>query len=360
MMVAGLFAVTLLQVPPIPTTTAPSHAAHTPTVLRVGPGQTFDRPERALEAAHAGDTIELLADDDHDLVISGAALRVQTPNLTIRGRGVVVLDGRGFEYSGVGQVPRAIIQVEASAPGVTIANLVLRNAHNETGNGAGIRINAADACTILGCEITGCDMGVMSNGGRGEAKAQRIEGCRVHANGSTRAVGLSHNLYLSGDSVTLETSRIESSTTGHNLKSRARFLAAFDCAFSGAAEREIDLVDSDLTVEPGADALLERCAIEKKPDSAGNRDVIHFGRDGSCTRRGTLALRDCVITTSYISPVVRLSTPDTSCLFERCRITNEQQHIATLVECAGDARAGRVRGTGNVLSPCYDASQLQP
>lgn len=344
-----------------PAATVSTTIAGAARVLHVGPGQAYSRPEAALADAREGDVIEFVpAADAAELVVPQAALLVRTSRVTIRGPGLeqggapsVVLDGAGFEYSGAGRTPRAIIQVDPGADGVVIEGLAIRNAHNETGNGAGVRINAASSVTIRNCTISGCDMGVMSNGASGEARAQRLEHCEIFENGSAKADGLSHNLYLGGEDVTLVDCSIYSSTNGHNLKSRARLLTAEHCRIRNAAHREIDLVDSPLTEEAGADAKFIGCTIAKRRDSTGNRTVIHFGRDGTLDRKGTLTLDACTITTYYASPVIDLSTRDTRCELRGCTINNEiQRGPVELVRCAASSEL-RVTGSGNVLAACY-------
>lgn len=326
-------------------------------VLTVGPDQRFARPEAALAAARPGDTIEIVAPADIELVFDRAALLVTTSGLTLRASGRVVLDGAGFEYSGEGKVPRAIVQVEPAARGVTIEGIVFRNAHNETGNGAGVRVNGANGVTVRACEIFACDMGVMSGGGPGQGAGQRYEDCLVHNNGSATMSGFSHNLYLGGEGVTLERCEVRDSTHGHNLKSRSRVLVARDCAFLNSAEREIDLVDSDLTESPGADAVLEGCAIVKRAEMSGNRGVVHFGRDGAHQRRGTLTLRGCRVRTSYVSAVVTLSSADTACAIEDCLIENPAQRLAPLVEGVNGASASDVHVRASALAACYEAAK---
>ena len=326
-------------------------------LLTVGPGQRFARPEAALAAARPGDTIEIVAPADGELVVERAALLVTVSGLTLRASGRIVLDGAGFEYSGAGSIPRAIVQVEPAASGVTIEGLVFRNAHNESGNGAGVRVNGANGVTVRACEIFACDMGVMSSGGHGQGAEQRYEDCLVHDNGSATMSGFSHNLYLGGEGVTLERCEVRDSTHGHNLKSRSRVLVARDCAFLNSAEREIDLVDSDLTESPGADAVLEGCAIVKRAEMSGNRGVLQFGRDGARQRRGTLTLRGCRVRTSYVSAVVTLSSADTACAIEDCLIENAAQRLAPLVEGVNGARVAGVHVRTTLLAPCYEAAK---
>ncbi len=320
--------------------------------LTVGPGQMFERPEQALRAASEGDTIELRAPGEDELVLTGVALRITTPRITLRAAGRVVLEGGGFDYSGEGSVPRAIVQVEPGGRGAVVQGFVLRGAHNASGNGAGVRINAADDVTVRACEIRGCDMGIMSNGAAGQGMNQRFESCIVEANGSERAPGLSHNLYLGGEGATLEGCTVRGSTTGHNLKSRARKLSASRCEISGSANREIDLVDSDLT-EQGADANFEACMIAKRAECPGNRGVIHFGRDGEHARSGRLVLKNCRIVTYSISPVVMLSSPGVTCAMEGCRIENPAQKNAVLAAWADGKRVNGLANAGCRIDACF-------
>src|ERR1700690_3553800 len=109
-----------------------------PDVLRVGPGCPYERPEPALGGIPPGDLCGNGAPADGELVLHRVALRIRTPSITIRASGRVVLDGGGFEYSGAGSVPRAIVQVDRAGAGAILEGLVLRSAHNDSGNGAGI------------------------------------------------------------------------------------------------------------------------------------------------------------------------------------------------------------------------------
>ena len=97
------------------------------------------------------------------------ALLIRQPNLTIRavqdvsGRRVR-LSGTGFDYSGNGPVPRAIVQFDPAAHDGTLDGFELSGAHNGSFNGAGVRINQANNILVTHCEIYDNDMGIMSNG----------------------------------------------------------------------------------------------------------------------------------------------------------------------------------------------------
>ena len=133
--------------------------------MAVGEGEKFPRIEAALAAAKPGDTINV-----HPLPgnrpYEKVALMVREPGVSIRavGRRRIPLDGKGFDYSGRGSVPRAIVQFHEGAHGSSIEGFELRGAHNGSHNGAGVRINQANDVTVRHCTIHHNDMGIMSNG----------------------------------------------------------------------------------------------------------------------------------------------------------------------------------------------------
>lgn len=324
--------------------------------LHVGPGQSFDRPEAALGAAHPGDTI-LIHPLDHNAPYPRVALLIRTPRLTIRSAGdePIPLSGSGFDYSGEGRTPRAILQVDPAADHCTIAGFDLSGARNGSHNGAGVRINQADHCTIRSCVIHDNDMGVMSSGGPdGRCTDQRIENCLIRGNGSPTEPGYSHNLYLGGESVVLSACEIHSSTAGHNVKSRAHYTRLEYCFIHDSANREIDLVDArGVTDGPGSDAVLLGCIVTKSPTCTGNRAVIHFGQDGGGEHTGTLYVVNCTFATPFIAPVVTLSAPGAHAVIDNCIFDSagSSQHHQML---ADPFIADRISGRSNAAAPGFE------
>jgi len=221
---------------------------------------------RSLEAAAAlaqpGDTI-LAHPRSENQPYEKAALLVTCPRLVIRAatwpRGRVGLSGRGFDYHGAGRVPRAIVQFNPGGDDGLLEGFDLFGAHNQSHNGAGVRINQANRVTVRHCVLRDNDMGATSNGD-GTAKAgadQQFENCVIHSNGDATHPGYNHNLYLGGASVTLLGCDVHSSLTGHNVKSRAHRTTVWACYVHDSANREFDLVDAagDTTV-PGSHAVL--------------------------------------------------------------------------------------------------------
>lgn len=294
--------------------------------LQVGPGKEFARIEDAYEAAKPNDTIEVYPLPNNE-PYRQVALLVRKPGLDFLGMGTegakVCIDGGGFDYSGDGQVPRAIFQFDPEGGAASLKNLKLINAHNSSHNGAGIRINAASGINVEHCEISGCDMGIMSNGMKGEALNQDIFFSSIHDNGSLAEQGYGHNLYLGGESVHIIGCEIYRSTSGHNLKSRARHTMIESSYIHDSANRELDIVDDgELTSEPGANAVVIGCIIVKAMDCPGNYGVIHFGQDIGGSRNGTLYVINCNIATPFFTPVVTLNSPGANVVFGNCIFYN--------------------------------------
>jgi hypothetical protein len=281
-------------------------AATFAATLDVGTSRRFARIEEALAKATPGDVIVVYPGD-----YKKTALLVKTPKVTLKAAAEkVTLDGAGFNYSGRGSIPRAIIQFEASANDCTLEGFILLNASNESFNGAGVRINQANNITVRNCVIQKNDMGIMSNGSvqANTATNQLIEGCLISDNGTTKQPGYNHNLYLGGTSVTVRKCEIARSVTGHNIKSRAHITRVEHCYVHDSANREFDLVDGKGNTDVlNSDAYLVDNKIHKSDTCTGNRNVIHFGKDGDAHHTGTLYLVRNTIRTQYATAIVDIS-----------------------------------------------------
>lgn len=289
--------------------------------LEVGPGRSHERIEDALEAAQPGATI-LVYPRLEGVPYEQVACYVAKPDITLRAvpsedGGHVTLSGEGFDYSGVGRTPRAIVQFMPGADRCRLEGFELHSASNGSHNGAGVRIAGANHVTISHCDIHGNDMGIMSNGDGTLERGlnQVIEYCHIHHNGNEEEPGLNHNLYLGGASVTVRYCEVSHSITGHNLKSRAHHTRVEACFLHDSSNRELDLVDGRETELEGSHAVLLANLIVKAEGMSGNRSVIHFGQDGGGARNGTLHLAFNTVVTPYRSPLVHLSAPGTSAVF---------------------------------------------
>lgn len=327
----------------------------------VGPGKQFSRIEDAVARAGDGDTI-LVYPNQNNRPYEKTAVFVRQKRLTIRGvpspeHPRVAIDGKGFDYSGRGSIPRAIFQFNAGTDDCVLENFELFGASNQSNNGAAVRINQANRITIRNCSIHNNDMGVMSNGDGSldRGRDQLIERCEIYNNGTTNEPGRNHNLYLGGTSVVVRFCNIYRSLTGHNFKSRAHYNRVEYCYIHDSANREFDLVDGQETTYPNSHTVLLGNVIVKDPRCTGNRSVIHFGQDGGREHDGTLYLLFNTIITPFVAPVVELSAPKASAEFVGNLIVDPsgRQSGQVLVAARGGAQVSHLRILGNGLAGSF-------
>ncbi len=321
--------------------------------LDVGDGKAYARIEAALVAAQPGTTIRVWPSKvgyaKTALLVSRAGIHIESV-----GDKPIVLDGTGFDYSGVGSVPRAIIQFEPTAKGSTVKGFLLKGARNQSHNGAGVRINGASDVIVRDCEIKFNDMGIMS--ALPTATNQFIDHCHIHHNGSSEDPGYNHNLYLGGMSVTVRRCEIDHATTGHDLKSRAHYTVVQECFLHDSANREIDLVEAGETAVPNSNALL-RGNLILKTAGVGNGNTIHFGREKG-TRNGTLYLISNTIVTDSMAPVILLSDSDATANLQANVIVSKGQSSPTLLGVANGAKMV-LTGMSNWISPKYTGDECR-
>ena len=343
-------------------TTSASPAAS----LKVGPGKHFSKIEDANNAAKPGDIILVYPLEDGK-PYEKTAVYVRQPRLTFRavpadGKTWVPISGKGFDYSGKGSTPRAIFQFNPGTDNCLLEGFELTDAHNNSHNGAGVRINQANHVTIRNCNIHDNDMGIMSGGDGTQRRAvdQRIEHCRLHHNGNFEDPGYNHNLYLGGTSVALRFCDIHHSLTGHNVKSRAHHTRIEYCYVHDSANREFDLVDATDTERSESHAVILGCIIVKNPQTKGNRTVLHFGQDGGREHDGTVTLAFNTIVTPFISPIVELSTPQAKARLIGNLVTDggRRQANQQIVRARNGAKPENANGKYNFFSGNFSPPPL--
>lgn len=332
--------------------------AGSPAVLQVGDGRQFVQIAAAVKAAPPGAEIDVFPASRG---YAQTALRLSKP-LHLRAMGHVLLDGRGFDFSGVGSVPRAIVQFDPGASGSSITGFEMCNAHNASFNGAAIRIQAARNVNVTRCDIHDNDMGIMSSGIEGDPQAgsnQRYEECLIHGNGNTKDPGYNHNLYLDGSSAYLNRCVIYGSVTGHNLKSRAHFTQVTNSLLFGGANRQIDCVNSWNSARAASNLVVYNCVIAMDPLSVGNGNVIHFGRENG-DRNGCAYLLACSVYTEFLSPVLLLTSPGASAKITDSMILNPDPVHRELLGFGEGVSKKKAQAGGDLLSFGYSASPDLP
>jgi hypothetical protein len=320
-------------------------------VLQVGDGKPYHRIEQAVSDAIDGSTINVFSASSG---YSKTALSL-SKRIIIRAVGKICLDGAGFDYSGMGSIPRAILQVQPGGSGSIIEGFEIRGARNKTFNGAGVRISGANDVTVRGCDIHGNDMGIMSDGQLGtnlEARNQRIVQCEIHENGTDRDPGYNHNLYVGGKSVWIDQSSIWGALTGHNLKSRAHFTLVTNSVLYGGSNRQIDCVDSVFTAAANSNLVVFNCILAMDGNSTGNGNMIHFGAE-SGKRKGEAYLLQSTFYTEFLPPILQLDCPQVTARIDNSIIIDPDPMHPTLIGVTQSAKVPQNLGLGNWISEGY-------
>ena len=328
--------------------------------LHVGPGQAYADIESAYADVNDNGAIIVHPQPGNapymqpHLQVYKAGIAFLADNTTLPAGSRVRLQGGAYNYTGAGPVPRAVFQFNPGADGGLVQGFEIFDAHNDSHNGAALRINQANDLSIVDCEIHGCDMGIMSNGSAADVTAARqlILSCVIHGNGNLSDPGYNHNLYLGGHSVTLRHCEVYGALTGHNVKSRAHINRLEYCYIHDSANREIDFVDAADTELPGSDSMLLGCIVVKQQNMDGNKHTIHFGQDGGHDHDGTLFLTQCTIVTPYLSPVVQLTAASAGlrCVNSLFWSTENPTSGQSLVSVANGTTFDNVSGDHNWFS----------
>ena len=181
-------------------------------ILRVGPERELKLPSEAALIARDNDVVEIDAG-----VYRGDVAVWTADNLVLRSaRGRVHLDAEG--QSAGGKATWVIQGRDTTVEGIEFSGSRVRH-HN----GAGIRLEGP-GLTLRHCYFHNNQMGILT-GGNAESDIL-IEHSEFARNTVDYAATgrLGHNIYIGNvRSFTLRFSQVHSATTGHNVKSRARF-----------------------------------------------------------------------------------------------------------------------------------------
>jgi len=267
--------------PPATTPTNISGATVNGAVQAAAPIQTL------LTATPTSGTLELpagsffgSADIPNACTISGA------------GMGSTILDGTGIEPF----QDKALLV--PTVGGTTISNLTIQNASISAAlgqNAAGVReAQAGISYTLNAVEITGCQDGILTF-----ASNVTLTGGHTHDNGASD--GLSHEMYLNGDTTNTMTVTNWISTCGtkstHALKTRAGTTNLSGGTFTGSAD-PTGAVGGSVVDVPDAGIFTASGTTFITAAGAGNHQFITYGSE-SATNAGiglTVTLTNCVFT----------------------------------------------------------------
>jgi len=191
--------------PPAEATRAPAGPDRR-RVLRVGPGQAFERPSQAAAAARDGDLIEIEPGD-----YRGDAAIWRAHGLTLRAReGEAHLHAEGAHVQG-----KAIWVIQGDD--TVVEGLAFSGCRVPDRNGAGIRQEGA-GLVLRRCRFIDNENGLLA--GANPCSDILVEHCEFGRNG--RGDGYTHNLYIGAvRSLSVRYSHLHDALGGHCLKSRA-------------------------------------------------------------------------------------------------------------------------------------------
>lgn len=196
-----------------------------------------------------------------------------------------VFDATGLNLTGAGSVPRAIFQFTGGSHW-RVSHLELKNAQNDSLNGAAFRVtaNALDI-VIDDVSVHDCQDGFMSDG----PATLTVTGSDVFHNGA--GDGYSHNFYVQGQSIVLIGNHIHDSNAGQNVKVRSHDAFIAYNLIENAGNYEIDLIQNPpQTDAPNANAILLGNVIIRPASADNNSQVILWGTDNAADtgRNGSL------------------------------------------------------------------------
>jgi len=232
-----------------------------PKVKKVGPGQKFETPCMAFQAAADTDIIEIDAAGTY----SGDVCAITRNRLTIRG-----VNGRPkIQAGGKSAQGKAIWVIQGA--NTTVENIEFTGAAVAAKNGAGIRQEGRNL-TVLNCYFHHNENGILTTHLAGNITVEHSEfGWNGHGD------GYSHNIYVGGtDSFTLHASYMHHAQGGNLVKSRA----AVNTITYNRLSSEDGNSSWELDVPNGGQALVLGNLIQQGAESV-NEHMVSFGTEGA-------------------------------------------------------------------------------
>ncbi|WP_341643623.1 hypothetical protein [Thauera sp. SDU_THAU2] len=232
-------------------------------VLRVGPGERFERIADAAKAAKDGDTVEIMPGE-----YRGDVTVWRQKSLLIRGIGerpVLIADGRIAEGKAIWVIRNGNIQIE---------NIEFRGARASSGNGAGIRFERGQL-EVRNSAFIDNQMGILA---ANFEDAELIIRDSLFTQAPRQERPLPHLLYVGRIArFELSGSRFHQGYRGHLLKSRARhndirYNLLYDGPL-GEASYELDLPNGGVAFVIGN--------IFGQSANTQNPIVIAYGAEGN-------------------------------------------------------------------------------
>lgn len=257
----------------------------------------------------------------------------------IEGAGAVTAPGLNYwsEARGVLKIGGANIPADTTPRYIAIENLDIRGARAAyaftgddgivqpyTANASPIFIEKGENIVVRNCRL--------HDGGNGffvassDAATSRdilVEGSYIYDNGNEGSL-YEHNVYTAAVRITFQYNRLgglRAGASGNNLKDRSAGLVVRYNWIEGG-NRQLDLVEGEDSAQIRTDPQYRETHVYGnvliEPPGAGNRQIVHYGGDGSRTRNyrnGTLYFYNNTVVSNRTdrTTLFRLSTDEHRC-----------------------------------------------
>lgn len=268
--------------------------------VQVGPGKPYTTIQAGIDAAAAGDTIEVDAGN-----YPGTAVKIGKSGLTLKGVG-----GRPhLSFSGNIPNDKGILVVEvATVENLTLENLEISGAQGASGNAAAVRFQGKNL-TVRDCFLHHSENGILEGNGAVSGSVILIERSEFAFNGVADS-GYEHNMYISASvqSFTLRYSYSHHSKEGHLVKSRAqenfiianRIMDEQPVSDNGTTDQSSALID----FPQGGRAYVVGNLLHKGVNSQNKNAAIWYGGENSDNAPHELY----VVNNTYVSATANNAT----------------------------------------------------
>ena len=229
--------------------------------LTVGQGQEFKMPSEAVQAARAGDTVQIQPGEYFDCAT------VPQAKLTIEGVGdpsKVLLTDKACGGKAL------LITTGAD---ITVRNLTLTRARVPDGNGAGIR-GEGETLTVDGVRFVNNQNGILSGRDGGTVT---VRNSYFERNGTCEQ-SCAHGIYVNhANLLRVENSRFVNTRQGHHIKSRALRTEVVGCTLDDGPEGTASYM---VEAPNGGSLIVQNSTLTKGPEAGNHSGAIVIGTEG--------------------------------------------------------------------------------
>jgi hypothetical protein len=228
------------------------------------------------ELVNAGGDVELPNETYQDYCTVSKPTQVVGAPTTISVEGMTISNGKG------------IFVADAE---LDLTDLIMRDAKVPSRNGTAVRVSPGVSITLTHCEISGCEMGVLTGGGD---SVHTLQDCYIHDNGTGGGGAMGHELYMWSKEFSLIDSQVIcGNRSTHAVKTRAFKTTITDCDIQGTLASDPSYAGSVIDICEGGEVLIEDTMITI-PKTMGHWLFLGYLTENSKGGVGTVTLRDVI------------------------------------------------------------------